>query len=57
MYIVSAILLCRGEKMKVKLNKIQCKRCNHEWTPRKPEVITCPKCRSPYWNREREHDN
>lgn len=35
--------------------KLKCKRCNHEWHPklldRLPEV--CPKCKSPYWDRER----
>lgn len=34
--------------------KLQCKRCTHEWFPKrttKPKV--CPKCKSPYWNRER----
>ena len=32
----------------------KCKRCGHEWTPRNsnpPKV--CPKCKSPYWDRER----
>lgn len=27
-----------------------CTRCNHEWMPRKAKPITCPHCRSPYWN-------
>lgn len=26
-------------------------RCGHVWTPRKPQrPMTCPKCRSPYWD-------
>ncbi len=32
-----------------------CLRCEHTWyprTPRHPKV--CPKCKSPYWNKERE---
>ncbi len=36
--------------MKIKINKLECKRCGHKWIPRKQEVILCPKCKSPYWN-------
>jgi predicted Zn-ribbon and HTH transcriptional regulator len=33
----------------------RCKRCGHEWFPVKVhEPLVCPKCRSPYWDRERE---
>lgn len=31
-----------------------CARCRHEWLPRserRPEI--CPRCKSPYWDRER----
>ena len=38
--------------MKVKVNGLECKRCNHKWIPRKPEVMLCPKCHSPFWNKE-----
>lgn len=37
----------------------KCSRCGHEWTPRKATIVNktlpsiCPKCRSPYWARER----
>jgi len=32
----------------------QCERCGHEWIPRgKMEPKICPKCKSPYWDRER----
>jgi hypothetical protein len=33
----------------------RCLRCAHEWVPRqfKPEPKVCPKCKSPYWNRQR----
>jgi Zn finger protein HypA/HybF involved in hydrogenase expression len=36
----------------------KCKRCNHEWLPRSTtkEIVTCPKCRSPYWNIEKQND-
>lgn len=30
---------------------ITCKRCGHKWKARKPEVMSCPKCRSAYYNR------
>lgn len=40
--------------MKFKLKKLICKRCGYIWIPRKEELpITCPKCRSPYWNKEK----
>lgn len=43
--------------MKIEMNKLQCKRCNHEWYPKQPEVRLCPKCKSPYWDRERRIKN
>lgn len=42
--------------MKVSVLKVKCKRCAHEWTPRKGEVRRCAKCKSPYWDRERVAD-
>lgn len=33
--------------------QLYCKRCGHRWYPRQSEVRTCPKCRSPYWDKER----
>ena len=35
----------------------RCERCSHEWIPRgesKQEPATCPKCKSPYWDRPRK---
>ncbi len=35
----------------------RCERCNYEWIPRgesDAEPVTCPKCRSPYWNKPRK---
>jgi len=43
----------------------RCLRCEHEWLPRKPWEgdepppaeglpTVCPKCKSPYWSRERQ---
>ncbi len=39
------------EKIEIK----KCLRCNYRWWPRKPgRPLTCPKCRSPYWDKERQ---
>jgi len=39
----------------MELLALKCKRCNGEWYPRKPQLPkVCPKCNSPYWNRERK---
>ena len=37
----------------IEVKQNTCYRCNYSWIPRKEEEesITCPKCRSPYWNR------
>lgn len=44
---------------KIKLDGWKCLRCKHQWVPnspdRKPKV--CPKCKSPYWDRERKSSN
>ena len=40
--------------MKVEIIKqLKCSRCNHGWNPRKMEVRVCPRCHSPYWDKER----
>lgn len=33
----------------------RCERCGGEWIPKDAakEPVTCPKCKSPYWNRPR----
>lgn len=34
----------------------RCKRCGHEWTPKKKEEPkVCPHCKSPYWNTARKN--
>jgi DNA-directed RNA polymerase subunit RPC12/RpoP len=45
-------------KPKATVKPQTCKRCGRTWTPRsnKPPV-QCPKCHSPYWNRERVKRN
>lgn len=27
-----------------------CKRCKHQWIPRKQEIRICPKCKTAYWD-------
>ncbi len=43
--------------MKTEVQGIYCRRCGHSWYPRSPEVRTCPKCKSVYWDRERKYPN
>jgi len=39
---------------KIILKRYTCKRCNHNWLPRSEEKpMVCPKCNSPYWDKER----
>src|SRR5260370_145696 len=53
---VSILLYMLREK--VQLGGYRCKRCGHEWLPRKPKSgedpseppRICPKCKSPYWD-------
>lgn len=39
----------------IKIQKIECKRCGYKWIPRKQEITLCanPKCRSPYWDKDK----
>ena len=46
-------------KVIIKRDGWKCLRCGHEWTPKEnnpkhEKPITCPNCRSPYWDIERE---
>ena len=41
-------------KIDIEKLKLECKRCNHRWMPRKKEIRICPSCKSPYWDRERK---
>lgn len=36
------------------LQKKTCKRCGHAWQPRKENILRCPRCKSPYWDKERK---
>lgn len=36
--------------------KDKCNRCDHKWWRRTPERPNwCPKCHSPYWDKQRVH--
>ena len=38
-----------------KMKSYKCKRCGHEWFPRKEiKPVCCPGCKSPYWNKEKQ---
>lgn len=39
---------------KMKLIRLQCKRCGHEWIPRQDEVRMCPKCKSIWYDKPRK---
>ena len=37
------------------IHRNTCERCGHSWLPRSEEKPTiCPKCKSPYWDKERK---
>lgn len=37
----------------VELLTLHCYRCGASWTPRRPVVRMCPRCKSPYWDEPR----
>ena len=38
----------------VLVRKVRCKRCDHEWVPRKQKVWRCPSCMSFRWDEDDE---
>lgn len=38
--------------MKIKINRLKCNKCGHEWIPRVEEVFVCPRCHSYRWKYE-----
>jgi hypothetical protein len=38
---------------KENLSKVECKRCNHLWLPKKLDVRQCPSCHSCWWDTEK----
>jgi uncharacterized OB-fold protein len=39
--------------METNVTIIKCKRCGHEWFPRKKDVRICPKCKSARFDQEK----
>jgi hypothetical protein len=40
---------------KIKISYLFCKRCFNQWIPRSENLPkVCPRCNSPYWNKERQ---
>ena len=37
--------------MIISLNQLECKCCGYKWFPRQPEVLLCPNCKNPRWER------
>ena len=35
------------------MEKLKCKRCEHEWVKRTKTPVCCPRCKSPYWNKDK----
>ena len=40
--------------MKIELNHLKCKKCQHIWLPRVDNVAVCPKCHSYKWKEEKK---
>ena len=40
--------------MEITIKKLKCMRCGHEWVPRTSDVRLCPKCKTPFWDVEKE---
>ena len=41
----------------MKLIKIKCNKCQHEWSPRVEDVRVCPKCHSLRWDKDINIEN
>ena len=37
--------------MRIRVQRLTCKRCGHKWNPRKKEVRQCPHCKTSYWDK------
>ena len=42
--------------MKIKIIKLKCERCGHQWVPKKEEIRQCPKCKSPWWDKKNANE-
>jgi len=36
--------------VRVKLPRLKCLRCGHEWIPQQEEVKICPRCKTKHWD-------
>ena len=43
--------------MKIKVRKLKCLKCGHEWVPRNEDVRQCPACKTAYWDTERGNND
>ena len=43
---------------KATIEAFKCDRCQYVWSPKQKEIkpLTCPKCRSPFWDTPRRRD-
>lgn len=41
--------------IEVKMVKLRCQKCEHEWIPRKSDVRLCPNCKTAYWDVPRDN--
>jgi len=42
------------DAIEITITTLTCKRCGHTWKPRTENLPSdCPKCKSPYWNKDR----
>lgn len=51
LYHVVEVIAISEAKM-VQIIRFICKRCNHEWFPRVPDPLKCPKCQAMDWDEE-----
>ena len=49
-----SISLLIDDTMKIRIRTLKCKRCGHEWVPRKRDVRICPRCKSAFWDEEKK---
>lgn len=46
--------VCYTKGMELTLPTLECKRCGHQWYPKRPVLpIRCAKCKTPYWSIQR----
>jgi Zn finger protein HypA/HybF involved in hydrogenase expression len=43
------------ESFLIEIVGCRCMRCNHTWVPRGKKPRFCPKCKSPYWDKQKKN--